>query len=106
MSPQFDAVHADGPAAQALRALRMPLLFLCGEATVPAARRMAQRLRRACPAARHESVPGGHMSPVTHAAEVGARIERFLREHAGHPAIDDSLHFPPHRTQDVRQEIT
>lgn len=101
VGPQFDAVCADGPTPRALRTLRMPMLFLCGEATVPAARVMARLLRRACPAATHESTPGGHMAPITHAAEVGVRVLQFLREHAR----VSSLHCPSDRTPRVQQEI-
>lgn len=76
---QFGALHNERQQASAIARLAMPTLVLSGERTVPAARRIAERLRALNPAATHETLPGlGHMGPVTHADLVAERIARHL----------------------------
>lgn len=66
------------PAAAAAR-LAMPTLVLHGTETTPAARALAQLLRRWLPQAEHRGLAGlGHMGPLTDAASVNAELLRFL----------------------------
>jgi pimeloyl-ACP methyl ester carboxylesterase len=75
----FDALIGEATLHRALPRLPMPLLFLSGERTVPAARRIAALLRDALPAAAHETLPAlGHMGPLTHAHAFNQRVEQFL----------------------------
>ena len=68
-----------GATIKALSALRLPILLLSGEKTTPPALAVTAILRQIWPAASHAAITGaGHMSPITHADEVNARIERFL----------------------------
>ena len=80
----FDALF-DEPffARDELAHMAMPMLFLSGSRTTPAARRIAQLLRMALPLAEHEELPGmGHMGPITHAHHVNERIRQFLSPHS------------------------
>lgn len=75
----FDAVLGEPTLHLALERLPMPLLFLSGERTVPAARRITELLRGALPAATHDTLPAmGHMGPLTHAHAFNQRVEQFL----------------------------
>jgi pimeloyl-ACP methyl ester carboxylesterase len=75
----FDTLFDKPFDAPALARLHKPMLFLAGAQTVPATWRLSLLLRDAYPAATHEAMPElGHMGPITHAARVNARIERFL----------------------------
>jgi pimeloyl-ACP methyl ester carboxylesterase len=75
----FDALIGEPTLHRALPRLPMPLLFLSGERTVPAARRIAALLRDALPAAGHETLPAlAHMGPLTHAHAFNQRVEQFL----------------------------
>jgi pimeloyl-ACP methyl ester carboxylesterase len=79
----FGALAGDAPTVSNLQRLSAPLLVLSGSATRATTRRIAALLRAALPAARHETIMGaGHMGPVTHAAVVNARLERYLDEQA------------------------
>jgi pimeloyl-ACP methyl ester carboxylesterase len=76
----FDALFSEPLQREQLARLRAPMLFLAGAATVGVTRRIADLLDHALPFAAHESLPRmGHMGPITHAAEVNQRIDRFLQ---------------------------
>lgn len=82
----FEALFAEPLARWQVASLGMPMLFLSGARTVPAARRIAELLRLAAPRARHAVLEGmGHMGPITHAAAVNRWIAGFL--HAREPAL-------------------
>jgi pimeloyl-ACP methyl ester carboxylesterase len=70
------ASFADTP-PEALRAVTMPVLLVCGEQDQDNG--SAARLRDVLPDARLVTVPGTHMSSVTEAA-MGAAIAGFLKE--------------------------
>lgn len=82
----FDAVFAALDPRPTLADEALPMLCLAGARTVPATRRVAQLLRDALPRAEHATLTAmGHMGPLTHAAEVNARITDFLHWQAGPP---------------------
>jgi pimeloyl-ACP methyl ester carboxylesterase len=65
----------DRTPASAYAVIRAPTLLLTGEKTPPAGQRVGAVLASALPSARLETVAGaGHMGPLTHAANVNARI--------------------------------
>ena len=65
------------------RALTCPTLILCGGETRPPAQRVTEILAREIPGARRTVIPGtGHMSPLTHPAEVAAAIADHLNASA------------------------
>jgi pimeloyl-ACP methyl ester carboxylesterase len=73
------------------RALSRPTLILCGGATRPPAERVTEILAREIPGARRTVIPGaGHMSPLTHAAEVAAAIAAHLEHTSAGVAVDDA----------------
>lgn len=73
------ALLDDRTPASAYAGITAPALLLSGEHTPPDARRVAEVLAQALPAARREVVEGaGHMGPLTHAAAVNARIAAHL----------------------------
>lgn len=75
----FEALFGEPLARWQVGSLGMPMLFLSGARTVPAARRIGELLRVAAPAARHAVLEGmGHMGPITHAAAVNRWIAGFL----------------------------
>jgi pimeloyl-ACP methyl ester carboxylesterase len=75
----FDALFAEPLAGWQVASLGMPMLFLSGACTVPAARRIAELSRLAVPHARHAVLAGmGHMGPITHASAVNHWIAGFL----------------------------
>lgn len=76
----FDALFNDPMQIDQLARLRAPMLFLNGKDTAGVTRCIAEILGDALPLAAHESLPQmGHMGPLTHAAEVNQRIDRFLQ---------------------------
>jgi pimeloyl-ACP methyl ester carboxylesterase len=80
--PHFEALLGDSLARWQVAGLGMPMLFLAGSRTVPAARRIAELLRLAVPRARHAVLEGmGHMGPITHAPAVNRWIAGFLHAH-------------------------
>jgi pimeloyl-ACP methyl ester carboxylesterase len=80
----FDALFGELYLPARLAGFRAPLLFLTGRETVGSTWRIGQLLRDALPDADHETLAGmGHMGPVTHAAEVNARIAAFLQSCRG-----------------------
>ena len=76
------AFYANSSSATTLadcRALRCPTLIVCGGETRPPARRISEILAREIPGARRTVIAGaGHMSPLTHSAEVAAAIADHL----------------------------
>lgn len=65
--------------------LKMPVLLLGGAGSTLAAKRVLSTLERAIPHARREELGAmGHMGPLTHAAEVNARIVAHLAAAAHH----------------------
>lgn len=71
------------------RALSCPTLILCGGQTRPPAERVTEILARAIPGARRTVIPGaGHMSPLTHAAEVAAAIADHLERASAGVTMD------------------
>jgi pimeloyl-ACP methyl ester carboxylesterase len=80
---QFDALFEEPLDAVQLARLTVPMSFLSGGDTVAVTRRIAEICRVALPQARHEVLPGlAHMGPITHAAQVNARIVAHLEAHA------------------------
>lgn len=76
----FDALFSERLRSEQLARLRAPLLFLSGSDTAGTTRRIAEILGQALPLAAHEIMPRtGHMGPITQAAEVNQRIDRFLQ---------------------------
>lgn len=66
----------------ALDAVDLPVLVLTGEETRKAPKRMSELMVGALPRATHRVVSGaGHMSPLTHPAEVAAAIASHVKEH-------------------------
>jgi lipase len=64
-------------------AIQVPMTIVCGGETTASDRRTSEVLRDAVPSARYEVIAGaGHMSPLTHPAE----IARIIRERPGSPA--------------------
>ena len=90
VAQQFDALFQEPLQLAQLARLKMPMLLLTGARTVPVMQCMAQELRSALPAARHEVLQGAaHMGPITHAAEVNGRLAEFLHQHAARePALE------------------
>ena len=82
---EFDAVNCNQIKADEFRAIRVPVLLLQGEHMRRPARRIAELLASALPIVVREKVPGaGHMGPITHAAEVNARIGAYLDAQVGY----------------------
>lgn len=76
---EVSALLRDCTPASAYAGIAAPTLLLSGELTPHAARRVAETLQRALPAAHHALVAGaGHMGPLTHAGEVNARIAAHI----------------------------
>lgn len=70
----------DRTPASAYAPIQAPALFLTGELSPPAAQRVVAQLAVALPHARYESIDGaGHMGPITHAADVNARLAAHVR---------------------------
>lgn len=66
--------------------LVVPALVLSGRSSPLSTRRVAALLAEALPGGRHAQTSGGHMAPITHAADVNALLLAFLRTHARHHA--------------------
>ena len=81
------AFHANSSSLTTLadcRALACPTLIICGGETRPPARRISEILAHEIPGARRTVIAGaGHMSPLTHSAEVAAAIADHLNAPAG-----------------------
>jgi pimeloyl-ACP methyl ester carboxylesterase len=66
-----------------LRALTVPVQLLAGRASQPPALRVVEQLATTLPDCRLHWVSGGHMAPVSQAAEVNALIHQGLRPGSG-----------------------
>lgn len=61
--------------------LSPPTLLLCGEKTKQSTRGISEILRQAIPEVDYREIPGaGHMSPITHAAQVNENIVDFIEQ--------------------------
>lgn len=60
------------------RHVSMPILLLQGQFTQASARCVAQHLMQVLPDVHAETLPCGHMGPITHAAQVNHAITAFL----------------------------
>lgn len=70
------AVEDDGDAIAGIGA---PTLLICGGRTRTPARRVVEVLRRALPHALHQEIAdAGHMSPLTHPADIAEAIRRHV----------------------------
>lgn len=79
----FHALIADPARFADFAGITAPTLLVQGSRTTLAARQVCQRLAEAWPRARLELVAGaGHMSPVTHRAEVNALLTDHILAHA------------------------
>lgn len=67
----------------ALEGLTMPVLCIGGTDDQAAPARTMEKMAAKIPDARCHILPGGHMTPVEHSAEVNALIETFLEEIEG-----------------------
>ena len=66
-----------------LEGIDVPALVLVGEDTRKAPKRMSELMVEALPRATHRVISGaGHMSPLTHPAEVARAIASHVKEHA------------------------
>lgn len=75
MMCELAAVDADQEAAAAYAGLALPTLLISGSETRLSARRICELLAAALPDARHSVISGaGHLSPLSHAAEVAALV--------------------------------
>lgn len=82
LSEEVRSLVAHQPPASAYRAIAAPVLLLGGNRTQPAELRVLERLHAALPSATLEVIAeAGHMGPITHAAEVNAKIAAFVRAH-------------------------
>jgi pimeloyl-ACP methyl ester carboxylesterase len=71
----------DGPSGAALRDLHCPALFLTGENEPNSTPQMSQRMAEMAPFGRVAVLTGAaHMLPLTHATEVTAILENFIRD--------------------------
>jgi len=85
---EFDAVNCNQITLDEFRSIRVPVLLLVGEHTRRPARRITDLLGSVLPdVARREVRGAGHMGPITHAAEVNARIGAFLDTQVGYPRL-------------------
>jgi pimeloyl-ACP methyl ester carboxylesterase len=73
------SLSRDRTEASAYGGVEAPALFLGGERSPAAARRVVEHLGRAFPRGRVQIVPGaGHMGPLTHGAQVNEAIAAHL----------------------------
>lgn len=76
---EFRALIDDATQAHAYRALKVPVLILCGEHAPMPTRIIAEDLSMLLPSSRLAVVGGaGHMGPLTHAQEVSKLIVRHI----------------------------
>ena len=75
------ALTTEPAPAAAFEALRMPILYMLGDASPESAHAVARVLLPHLPTARRVVLAGlGHMAPITHPDVVNAEIARFLAE--------------------------
>lgn len=78
---EVDSLQGDRTPAAAYAQLDIPSLFLVGELSPAAAKRVAEILVATLPRGALSQISGaGHMGPISHAGEVNARIARHLSE--------------------------
>ena len=95
VAQHFEALFDEPLARWQVASLGMPMLFLTGARTVPAARRLSELLRHAAPRARHAVLEGmGHMGPITHAGAVNRWIAGFLHAHDAAPPLGAGAQVP------------
>jgi pimeloyl-ACP methyl ester carboxylesterase len=91
----FQAIFGEPARLADFGTLRVPTLVLQGEHTVAPTRRICELLAATLPRARLHVVAGaGHMLPMTHRAEVEARIVAHIQAHAQHRVDDEALAAP------------
>lgn len=77
----WHALSKEPTPVEAFAALDMPILYLVGERSPPAAHAVAGALCGVLPNVSQVTLQGlGHMAPVTHPDRVNAEITRFLRQ--------------------------
>ena len=75
----FRALLEDDTPIASYRRITGPVSILCGEHALPPSRLIAEELAVALPNSTLEIVPGaGHMGPVTHTADVYARLSKHI----------------------------
>jgi pimeloyl-ACP methyl ester carboxylesterase len=80
MMCEVAAVEADANPAAAYAGLELPTLLLSGSDTRPSSSRICELIGNAVAGARHQRITGaGHLSPLSHAAEVAALIAGHVR---------------------------
>ena len=80
----WHALSKEPTPLEAFAALGMPILYLLGERSPPAAHAVADVLCGVLPNVRRVTFEGlGHMGPVTHPDRVNAEISKFIRECEG-----------------------
>ncbi|MEI4262635.1 alpha/beta fold hydrolase [Roseovarius sp. D0-M9] len=73
----------DGPSDEGLHSLGCPALFLTGADEPNSTPAMSRRMAALAPQGRAKIIPGAaHMLPMTHAAEVSAILEHFVKGHS------------------------
>jgi pimeloyl-ACP methyl ester carboxylesterase len=76
---EFDAVFYNATSLFAYRRLAVPVLAMVGEMTRRPPRRILDLLGTVLPDVTRQEIAGaGHLGPLTHAADVNARIRAFL----------------------------
>jgi pimeloyl-ACP methyl ester carboxylesterase len=79
MQADVEAVWADRTPLASFAGIAAPALVLSAARTTPAAARMAELFAATLPRATREIIPeAGHMAPVTHAAWLAERLEKFF----------------------------
>ncbi len=80
MIGEVRSLGVDRTPHQAYALLEVPVLLLGGQRSTLAAHRVLETMAAHIPNARHEVIEGaGHMGPLTHAAEVNAKIAAHVR---------------------------
>ncbi|TWI65378.1 pimeloyl-ACP methyl ester carboxylesterase [Pseudoduganella lurida] len=78
----FVALLGEAATLRDMAAITAPALVLSGRDGPASTRAVATRLASALPNARSAQTPGGHMAPITHAAEVNRAFIAFLAAQA------------------------
>ncbi|GGY07239.1 alpha/beta fold hydrolase [Massilia dura] len=76
----FVALTGDPATLRDMAAIGIPALVLTGRAGPASTRAVATRLAAALPRAATARTPGGHMAPITHAADVNRELVDFLQK--------------------------
>jgi len=79
MAEGLAAIRAEPAFVRAIAEIEAPTLLICGGRTRAPARRVVELLRKALPDARHHEIAdAGHMSPLSHPADIAAAIQRHV----------------------------